>query len=248
VQKAPASGAGVPMDLAELYRFRFPEAGLEQKARIWKALCEGFFQQFVPLHATVVDLACGYGEFINNIRCERRIGVDLNPDTKNFLRPGVEHLNSSATDVRLPSLSVDVVFTSNFFEHLPNKDTLDQVLAECKRILKPGGRLIVLGPNLKYVGQAYWDFYDHHLPLTDVSLREGLVQAGFEVERVVPRFLPYTTKSALPKHPALVSLYVKVPLIWNVLGKQFLAIAHRKMSDIEAVPTRHPNHMATASV
>jgi hypothetical protein len=44
---------------------------------------------------------------------------------------------------------------------------------------------------------------------------------------VIPRFLPYTTRSALPKGPGLVALYLKVPIAWRFLGKQFLVVARK---------------------
>ena len=47
---------------------------------------------------------------------------------------------SPSTDMHaIADGSVDVVFTSNFFEHLPNKVALVQTLAECHRILRDRG-------------------------------------------------------------------------------------------------------------
>jgi hypothetical protein len=45
------------------------------------------------------------------------------------------------------------------------------------------------------------------------------------VVKNIPRFLPYTTKSRLPSGPALVRLYLKVPLAWRVLGAQAFVVA-----------------------
>jgi hypothetical protein len=87
--------------------------------------------------------------------------------------------------------------------------------------------MIILQPNIKYVGMAYWDFFDHHTPITDKSLLEALGVAGFRVTKVIPRFLPYTTKSRIPQYPWLVKLYLHVPFIWKVLGKQMLVIAEK---------------------
>jgi hypothetical protein len=56
-------------------------------------------------------------------------------------------------------------------------------------------------------------------------LSEGLTQAGYRVERVIPKFLPYTTKGNLPQANWLVALYLKVPVVWRILGKQFLLVA-----------------------
>jgi hypothetical protein len=90
-----------------------------------------------------------------------------------------------------------------------------------------GGRLIVLQPNIKLVGPAYWDFIDHRVPLTEDSLVEAATFAGLRTLRVIPRFLPYSVKSRLPKHPLLVRAYFAVPPAWLVLGKQTLYVGER---------------------
>lgn len=217
-------------DLEALYKFRFRESDLPEKRRIWKTLYDEFFVKRVPADGVVVDLACGYGEFINNVRARRRIGVDINPDVRRFLDPSVEFFEASATDVATLGDGVaDLVFTSNFLEHLRDKDELDRVFHGVRTILKPGGRFLILGPNIKYLATEYWDFYDHYLPLSHLSLEEGLAQAGFDIVEIIPRFLPYSTRSALPKAAFLISLYLKIPLAWSIMGKQFLATASRPL-------------------
>lgn len=212
--------------LSDLYRIRFAEAELPRKNAIWKVICADYLQQFVRPGDTVVDIACGYGEFLNNIRASRRIAVDLNPDARRFLAPGVEFNECMATDlVSVVRGEADVVFTSNFLEHLPDKKVLDAFLGQVLQALKPGGKYLILGPNLRYLPGEYWDFYDHHLGLTHLSLCEALQLQGFRIERCVPRFLPYTTQGALPTHPLLVKTYLKLPLFWPLLGKQFFIVA-----------------------
>lgn len=188
-------------------------------------LCSQFFQSIVGDDKSVLDLACGYGEFINAIAAREKYGIDLNPDTASFLDKNIKIFNAPATAIPLPDETVDVVFTSNFLEHLKTKDECDKVFAEVKRILKPSGKFIIMGPNIRYLADRYWDYYDHHLPLSHLSLEEGLVQAGYDVELNIAKFLPYTAKSALPTHPALVALYLKVPLAWRIMGRQFLVVA-----------------------
>jgi SAM-dependent methyltransferase len=215
-------------DLAALYRFRFRESERLQKVLIWKALCEHYFQKLVGENKTIVDLACGYGEFISNIHGAKKYGVDLNPDAPKYLGPDVQFCQSRADSIdAIPDRTADVVFTSNFLEHLKTKDECDAVLREVLRILKPGGRFIIMGPNIRYLADRYWDFYDHYLPLSHLSMEEGLVQAGYEVQSVTARFLPYTTRSALPQHPWLIALYLKLPIVWALLGKQFLVVGRK---------------------
>ncbi len=215
-------------NLSALYKFRFSEAELPKKMRIWNVLCQNYFQRAIPPNASVLDLACGYGEFINNIRAGEKHAVDLNPDAKLFLSEDVRFYQCPADDISaLDDCSIDVVFTSNFLEHLESKHACDRVLGEVKRILRPGGTFIVMGPNIRYLADRYWDFYDHYLPLSHLSMEEGLVQAGYEVSKIVPKFLPYTTRSLLPQHPVLIAAYLKLKPAWWILGKQFLIISRK---------------------
>ena len=217
------------MSLKHLYENRFPEAERRKKAAIWRVLVRAVFSRWIEPESTVVDLGAGYCEFINAVEARRRIAIDLNPDTAASAAPGVEV--HAAPVERLSFIAdeeVDVVFTSNFFEHLPTKALLTATVEEALRVLKPGGRLIAMGPNVRLVPGAYWDYFDHVLPLSERSLAELLDLCGFELERVEARFLPYTTKSAIPQWPWLVRLYLAArPLSSFLMGKQFLVIARK---------------------
>ena len=214
--------------LTELYDHRFSAQERARKEEIWEVLCTRYFQRFVHATDTVLDLACGQGEFIRNIRCAHKIAVDLNAQVTNILPPEIRFINTRADQLDgVESESVDLVFASNFFEHLEDKRSMDAVLLEVRRVLKRGGRLLNMQPNILYAPREYWDFYDHHLPLSHRSAAEGLAKNGFLIDLVIPRFMPYTTKSWLPSHPLLVDAYLRVPLAWRVLGKQFLIVGRK---------------------
>jgi SAM-dependent methyltransferase len=178
---------------------------------------------------TVLDLGAGFCEFVNHAVARRRIAVDLNPETATCAAPGVEVRASSADDLSfLRDAEVDVAFTSNFLEHLPNKAMVGEVFDEVQRVLARGGRFIVMGPNVRLLPGAYWDFFDHHVPLSDRSVCEALVAHGFELRHVEPRFLPYTVKGSALRWRWLVEAYIAVrPLSSALLGKQFLVIAEK---------------------
>jgi len=216
-------------ELKMLYGQRFTKAELARKHAIWEVLCKRFFQRYVDSSSTVVDIGAGYCEFINNIKAARKIAVDLNPDVQRFAAAEVQVMNASCTEIsQIAPASVDVVFMSNFLEHLPSKQLVLDTFREAYRILRDGGKIIVLQPNIRFLPGEYWDFFDHHTPLTDRSLVEGLQLAGFEADTVHPRFLPYTMKSRLPKAAWLVRLYLHIPLAWRLLGKQALVIAVKR--------------------
>src|SRR5215207_2632902 len=85
-------------DLQALYAERFGGES-EQRADLWSVLTKEFFQRWVPESSTVLDLAAGHCEFINNVSARRRIAVDLNPDVLTRVGPGVEAFQCRSDDL-----------------------------------------------------------------------------------------------------------------------------------------------------
>jgi SAM-dependent methyltransferase len=217
-----------PDDLSRLYRERFSALDLEFKADAWKVLCDRVFQAFVDPESTVLDLGAGTCEFLNAIQCRHKIAVDLNPDVAAYAGDARVVIARSTEMTEVSSESVDVVFASNMLEHLPDKDAVLKTIKECYRILRVDGRLIVLGPNVRYLPGRYWDYWDHHTPLTHLSLAEAVVVAGFRPEKVVARFLPYTVKDGrVPRSTLALRAYLRLPLLWPLFGRQMLLVARR---------------------
>jgi SAM-dependent methyltransferase len=212
-------------ELQQIYRNRFGRTSAYRN-QVWQILTATFFNRWIPADSTVLDLGCGYGEFSNNIVTAKKYAMDLNPDATKHLAEDVQFLEQDCSaEWPLPENSLDAVFTSNFFEHLPDKQCLKQTLRQAYRCLKPGGRLIAMGPNVKYLPSLYWDFFDHHTILTEASLGEALEMIGFRLEQATPRFLPYTMVNA-PKYPLFfLHIYLALPWLWWVKGRQFLVIA-----------------------
>jgi SAM-dependent methyltransferase len=214
-------------ELEQIYSARFGPR-LDERVRLWETLVEGYFQDLIGPDDTVLDLAAGYCEFINAVRCGRKVAVDLNPTVRSVAADDVEVFHTACTD--LPEAltgQVDVAWVSNFFEHLGSTEELLATLGELHRVLADDGRLLVLQPNLRLTGAAYWDFLDHTLPLTERSLAEALGLAGFRVESMKVRFLPYTTESRLPISPPLIRLYLRLPPAQWLLGKQTFVVARK---------------------
>lgn len=217
-------------ELARLYQERFNAGELNGKRQLWQALYDGFLKQYVRENDTVLDLGAGSCEFINSCHARTKIAVDLNPETKRFARGAQVMLAASHNMPDVGNGTVDVVFTSNFFEHLPDKRALMDTLLECHRVLRDQGQLLVLMPNLRYVGVRYWDYFDHHLPMTHASLVEGLKLSGFHSERVIPRFLPYTVKDSPVKvRRSLVLAYLRFRPAWRLFGGQMFVAARKSV-------------------
>jgi SAM-dependent methyltransferase len=225
------AGALGPLDrsLERLYRGRFSDPERRAKARLWGVLHDHFFARYIGAGDTVLDLGAGYCDFVNHVRARRRVAVDLNPETARSAAPGVEVVEAPFERVGdvVAAGSVDLVFASNVLEHVRGPDALLGILAGVWSVLRPGGRLVVVQPNIRAVGAAFWDYVDHTLPLTERGMAEALRLAGFEVEECRARFLPYTVKSRLPKWPWIVRLYLVLrPAQW-VFGRQMLVVARR---------------------
>jgi SAM-dependent methyltransferase len=223
----PAPPAHNPDELKRIYARRFAQTAAYRN-RVWQLLTSSFFNRWIAPTDVVLDLGCGYGEFINNVTAACKYGMDLNADARKHLAKQVTFLEQDcSTAWAVPEGSLDVVFTSNFFEHLPDKQSLSSTLRQAYRGLRAGGRLIAMGPNIKYIHGAYWDFYDHHTCLTEQSLAEALEIEGFVLEKVVARFLPYTLVNSREYPLSWIRLYLALPWLWWTKGRQFLVIAKK---------------------
>ena len=214
-------------NLVQIYEKRF--SGHENyRNRVWKILINDFFSNRISTTDHILDLGCGYGEFINNTKCDVRHAMDLNPKTKSLLdKEIIFHQQDCSESWKIDPNSLDLVFTSNFFEHLPNKESLNRTMGEIKMALKPGGRLIAMGPNISILKGRYWDFWDHHVALSDQSLCELLQIHDFTVEQSYSKFLPYNMVRVKERPLFLVSLYLRFPILWKLIGKQFLIVAKK---------------------
>jgi SAM-dependent methyltransferase len=214
-------------DLSRIYAKRFA-VNQDYRRKVWSILIADFFGNMVPLQGSVLDLGCGYGEFINGVSAAQKYAMDMNPDAARYLAPGVEFFCQDCSQTwPVPESSLNAVFTSNFFEHLPDKATLGRTLDRVRSALKPGGVLIAMGPNVKHVPGAYWDFWDHYIPLTDASLCEALENRGFKILRSAGRFLPYTMARGSQYPLAFLKLYLRLSWVWPLFGHQFLVVARK---------------------
>lgn len=217
-----------------IYRRRFSPQEEATREKTWQILCNDFFQTYVHQYDTVLDVGAGDGLFIRNIRAAKRIAVDSSPHVNALQQSGIKVLQIPADQMSFHvQKQVDVVFMSNFLEHMLDKKAVLTVLEECRKVLKPGGRLLILQPNIRYVGPAYWDYIDHHVALTEHSLVEALEVSGLTIDEVIPRFLPYTAKSRLGAavnggdRGWMVSAYLRMPILWRFFGQQTFIVAHR---------------------
>lgn len=105
---------------------------------------------------SVLDLGCGWGtfNFILAPICKEIIGLDYSSKSIELCNELLEknpHKNikficADAADTGLGADSFDLIISADLFEHIYPAD-FERILDECKRILKPGGKLSIWTPN-----------------------------------------------------------------------------------------------------
>lgn len=192
------------------------------RSKVWKAIVE-YLSKYSELELPkIVDVGCGYGDFINHVQGARLVAVDLNPDAEKYLKEGVEFFCSSATDLSfIESASMDMLFTSNLLEHLTDSD-LDSAISEFARVLKVGGIVVTMQPNYFYAYREYFDDYTHKKVFSHESLVDWFTANGFSLVSIEKRFLPFSLKSRLPKSYLLTKLYLRS--FYRPFAKQMLGV------------------------
>ncbi len=196
---------------------------------IWREIVR-YESKFIANDSTVLDLGAGYCTFINNVQAARKYALDISPELPRHAGKGVNTLQQGPWDIHaLANNSVDVIHASNFFEHFDDAE-LEKIMREVKRLLKPGGTLILMQPNYRLAVKQYFDDYTHKKIFTDISLQGFLESQDMRVIFKRPRFLPYSMRSKpslLP--PGLLSVVVRAYLHspWKPFAGQMLFVAQK---------------------
>jgi SAM-dependent methyltransferase len=214
--------------LPELYEARFDEREVSAKDAVWREIVR-YIRRYIDSAAPVLDLACDRGHFIRWVEATERWATDIR-DMAGSLPADVRFVQASGLELAaaLPEAHFGTIFMSNYLEHLESSDAVIDQLRIASGLLRPGGRVIVLQPNIRLVGSRYWDFIDHHVALTERSLLEAAELAGLSTVDLVTRFIPYSTKGRLPTAPAMVRAYLAFRPAWWFMGKQTLFVGERR--------------------
>jgi ubiquinone/menaquinone biosynthesis C-methylase UbiE/DNA-binding HxlR family transcriptional regulator len=150
----------------------------------WKGVAEALLQLMPPL--VIADLGAGEGAFslLLSQRAKQVIAIDssrkmVEYGTKQATRQGVANLEYRLGDleeVPIEDASVDVAFFSQSLHHALHPD---RALAEACRILKPGGRILVLDLAKHKFEEARELYADQWLGFSEVELKAALEKSGF---------------------------------------------------------------------
>ncbi len=141
--------------------------------------------------ARVLDVGCGSGVLLARMQLLgwQAEGVELDPGGVAAARArGVKVSQGTLEQQHFPENSFDAVHSAHVIEHVYDPVGL---LRECHRVLKPGGKLVILTPNIAGQGHrlfgSAWLNLDppRHLKLfSSRTLRSAAEQCGFAVRRL----------------------------------------------------------------
>ncbi len=153
--------------------------------RSWKGLAETLLQLMPPL--TIADLGAGEGTFSQLLaqRAKRVIAVDNSPKMAEFGAKlardnGVSNLEYRVGDLESPPIragSVDLAFFSQSLHHALHPQ---RAVEAAYKLLKPGGRIVILDLKKHAFEQAREMYADTWLGFSETELRGFLEQAGFK--------------------------------------------------------------------
>lgn len=214
------------INLGKIYHYRFKEIEQENKNLVWNEISE-FIYNLLNKPKKILDPCAGSCEFLNPLEKTECWGVDIQ---NIILTKKKQHINAIVGDifkVDIPQKYFDAIFISNFLEHLNSHEELLTFIQKMRNCLIESGKICILGPNFKYTYKKYFDYIDHKLILTHCSVAELLYSENFKIKKIYDKFLPYSFQSKLPASRLLTKLYLKMPYIWKMLGKQFLIVAEK---------------------
>ena len=191
---------------------------------VWREIIRSL-QVYIPSDAKVLELGPGYCDFINQLSAKSKVAVDINSQAQEYVQSDIKFVVGDCSNLDfLDPQSIDIVFASNLLEHL-EKNQVTKLLRAVFKVLRPGGKLILIQPNFRYSYAEYYDDYTHVTPFTHVGLCGFLESESYKIISCIPRYLPLSMQTAVPKPWWLIRLYLNLPI--RPLAKQMLVVAEK---------------------
>lgn len=146
--------------------------------------------------ARLLELGCGRGDFLQAFKDHgfHCYGVDREASAQDFC-PGIEIAvcDIEAQKLPYPDGYFDIVYHKSVIEHVYSPNNL---MTETRRVLKPGGKCIILTPDWVSQMQVFYEDITHCRPYDTNALRDTFLLFGFD-NVIAERFrqLPVLWKS-----------------------------------------------------
>jgi malonyl-CoA O-methyltransferase len=124
----------------------------------------------------VLDVGCGKGRFARVLQergaTAKICGLDISPEMLKFVPAGIGPVAGSMTALPFPAESFDFVYATESLEHAVE---IEKAVAELCRVLKPGGRVVVIDKNIEHFGKLQtpaWEKWFDRKELEDLLKRD----------------------------------------------------------------------------
>ena len=209
------------------------------RRRILASFLDDICRRVTDRRPRILDVGCGTGANLLMLsKYGDAEGVDVSEDALAFCRErGLEQVKLGAAE-KLPydDATFDLVTALDVVEHLD--DDLAG-LREMRRVLRPGGRVLLFVPTFMFLWGVQDDVSNHRRRYRLPELRRVLEQAGFEIERTtyanITFFLPILLARKLMRVTGIKAESennINVSALNGVLGRLFGA---------ESLVLRHMN-------
>lgn len=155
---------------------------------------ESYFNKFIKNYfpidkkAKILDIGCGYGALIFFLRKHGYVnveGVDLSPEQVACARElgihGVKQGDLGDLILSSPEINYDAVVAFDLLEHL-ERDELIEFFSQVRRVLRPGGSIILHIPNgaSPFFGRVRYGDMTHEICFTQHSISQLMSIVGFK--------------------------------------------------------------------
>jgi len=143
----------------------------------------------------ILEIGCGRGEFLEAFKALGLdvSGIDLSEQSANFLSYlGVKCADVSKEPLPYADSSFDIVYHKSLLEHLYSAEHL---MKETLRVLKPGGKVIILTPDWESQMRVFYEDFTHCRPYNTTAVNDLLKVNGFSKDHV--------------------ELFYQLPIIWK---------------------------------
>jgi ubiquinone/menaquinone biosynthesis C-methylase UbiE len=183
------------------------------------------FKLYLPeKNERVIDLGSAWGAFSFELApfCKQTIGIDFSETAikfcmarlKSSMNTNLSFVCSDAQVMGLKSGSIDSIYCSDLVEHL-YPDQFTKMLDECKRMLKPGGKLVIWTPHRGHILEkmknnniilkrdvAHVDYKSMQVIVDELKKRGFKILKNYYSESHLP-FWKYIEKIGMPVFPVL---------------------------------------------
>jgi SAM-dependent methyltransferase len=181
--------------------------------------------QIIPLKTSVLEIGAGTGrggKGVLSLGFREYLGVE----PSDILAEHCEGLNLPILRESLPRLSSiktsswDVLFAFHVIEHAPNYQDAVLWINEMIRVLKPGGILFLIAPDIRSCKEYFWDSdRTHGFPTTPNRVSQLLLNSDAEV--IVSTTFQIGSTSALSKALSRLSAMLIPTMLLDSIARRF---------------------------